>query len=36
MCYSAQVIPMARKLKRQLGIRFDYDEVEKLFFSAAR
>jgi putative SOS response-associated peptidase YedK len=23
---------MARKLSRQLGIRFDYDEVEKLFF----
>jgi putative SOS response-associated peptidase YedK len=32
MCYSAQVIQMARKLSRQLGIRFDYDEVEKLFF----
>jgi putative SOS response-associated peptidase YedK len=32
MCYSAQVIQMARKLSRQLGLRFDYDEVEKLFF----
>src|SRR5580698_2246146 len=32
MCYSAQVIQMARKLYRQLGLRIDYDEVEKLFF----
>src|SRR5580692_3998839 len=32
MCYSAQVIQMARKLSRQLGIRLDYDEVERLFF----
>jgi putative SOS response-associated peptidase YedK len=32
MCYSAQVIQMARKLNRQLGIRFEYAEVEKLFF----
>jgi putative SOS response-associated peptidase YedK len=32
MCYSAQVIQMARKLNRQLGIRIDYAEVEKLFF----
>jgi putative SOS response-associated peptidase YedK len=32
MCYSAQVIQMARKLHRQLGIRLDYNEVEKLFF----
>jgi putative SOS response-associated peptidase YedK len=32
MCYSAQVIQMARKLSRQLGIRLDYEEVEKLFF----
>jgi putative SOS response-associated peptidase YedK len=32
MCYSAQVIQMARKLHRQLGIRLDFDEVEKLFF----
>lgn len=32
MCYSAQVIQMARKLHRQLGIRIDYDEVERLFF----
>jgi putative SOS response-associated peptidase YedK len=32
MCYSAQVIQMARKLHRQLGIRLDYDEAQKLFF----
>jgi len=32
MCYSAQVIQMARKLSRQLGIRLDYAEVERLFF----
>ena len=32
MCYSAQVIQMARKLSRQLGIRLDYDEIERLFF----
>jgi putative SOS response-associated peptidase YedK len=32
MCYSAQVIQMARKLHRQLGIRLDYDEAERLFF----
>jgi putative SOS response-associated peptidase YedK len=32
MCYSAQVIQMVRKLNRQLGIRLDYDEIEKLFF----
>jgi putative SOS response-associated peptidase YedK len=32
MCYSAQVIQMARKLSRQLGIRLGYDDVEKLFF----
>jgi putative SOS response-associated peptidase YedK len=32
MCYSAQVIQMARKLHRQLGIRLDYTEVERLFF----
>jgi putative SOS response-associated peptidase YedK len=32
MCYSAQVIQMARKLSRQLGIRMDYEEVERLFF----
>jgi putative SOS response-associated peptidase YedK len=32
MCYSAQVIQMARKLSRQLGIKLDYDEVEHLFF----
>lgn len=32
MCYSAQVVQMARKLSRQLGIRLDYAEVEKLFF----
>jgi putative SOS response-associated peptidase YedK len=32
MCYSAQVVQMARKLSRQLGIRMDYAEVERLFF----
>jgi putative SOS response-associated peptidase YedK len=32
MCYSAQVIQMARKLSRQLGLQFDYDEVEMIFF----
>jgi putative SOS response-associated peptidase YedK len=32
MCYSAQVIQMVRKLNRQLGIRLDYAEIEKLFF----
>src|ERR1700737_1897326 len=32
MCYSAQVVQMARKLHRQLGIRLDYAEIEKLFF----
>ncbi|HSY97046.1 MAG TPA: SOS response-associated peptidase family protein [Steroidobacteraceae bacterium] len=32
MCYSAQVIQTARKLHRQLGIRLDYAEAEKLFF----
>jgi putative SOS response-associated peptidase YedK len=32
MCYSAQVVQMARKLHRQLGIRLDYLEIERLFF----
>src|SRR3984957_5445628 len=32
MCYSAQVVQMARKLSRQLGIRMDYGEGEHLFF----
>jgi putative SOS response-associated peptidase YedK len=32
MCYSAQVVQLARKLSRQLGIRLDYAEVERLFF----
>jgi putative SOS response-associated peptidase YedK len=32
MCYSAQVIQSVRKMYRQLGIRLDYDEAEKLFF----
>src|SRR5271167_1727134 len=32
MCYSAQVVQMARKLHRQLGIRLDYHEAERLFF----
>jgi hypothetical protein len=31
MCYSAQVIQAARKMYRQLGIRLDYDEAERLF-----
>ena len=32
MCYSAQVVQTVRKLHRQLGIRLDYAEAEKLFF----
>ena len=32
MCYSAQVIQMARKLHRQIGLSIDYTEVERLFF----
>ena len=32
MCYSAQVLQVARKLRRQLGLRLDYEESEKLFF----
>ena len=32
MCYSAQVVQTVRKLHRQLGIRLDYEEAEKLFF----
>jgi putative SOS response-associated peptidase YedK len=31
MCYSAQVIQTVKKLHRQLGIRLDYLEAEKLF-----
>jgi len=31
MCYSAQVVQTARKLHRQLGIRLDYEDVERLF-----
>jgi putative SOS response-associated peptidase YedK len=31
MCYAAQVIQLVRKLNRELGIRLDYDEAEKLF-----
>jgi len=31
MCYSAQVVQTARKLHRQLGIRLDHDEIERLF-----
>jgi putative SOS response-associated peptidase YedK len=31
MCYSAQVVQAVRKLHRQLGIRLDYYETEKLF-----
>jgi putative SOS response-associated peptidase YedK len=32
MCYSAQVMQTARKLQRQMGLRLDYAEAEKLFF----
>ena len=32
MCYSAQVVQSVRKLHRQLKIRLDYEEAEKLFF----
>jgi putative SOS response-associated peptidase YedK len=32
MCYSAQVVQLVRKLHRQLGIRLDYAEAERLFF----
>ena len=32
MCYSAQVVQVVRKLHRDLGIRLDFDEAEKLFF----
>jgi hypothetical protein len=28
MCYSAQLIQMARKFSHQLGIRLDYDGTE--------
>ena len=31
MCYSAQVVQMLRKLNRELGLRLDYEEAEKLF-----
>jgi putative SOS response-associated peptidase YedK len=31
MCYSAQVVQIIRKLHRQLGIRLDYAEAERLF-----
>jgi putative SOS response-associated peptidase YedK len=31
MCYSAQVVQVVRKLHRELGIRLDYAEAEKLF-----
>jgi putative SOS response-associated peptidase YedK len=32
MCYSAQVVQVVRKLHRELGIRLDYEEAERLFF----
>jgi putative SOS response-associated peptidase YedK len=32
MCYSAQVIQAVRKMYRQLGLRLDYEQAEKLFF----
>ena len=31
MCYSAQVVQVARKLHRELGIRLDYEEAFRLF-----
>jgi hypothetical protein len=31
MCYSAQVVQVVRKLHRQLGVRIDYEEAERLF-----
>lgn len=31
MCYSAQVVQSVRKLHRQLGIRLDHSEIERLF-----
>jgi putative SOS response-associated peptidase YedK len=31
MCYSAQVVQVVRKLYRELGIRLDYAEAERLF-----
>ena len=31
MCYSAQVEQSIRKLHRQLGLRLDYDESERVF-----
>jgi putative SOS response-associated peptidase YedK len=31
MCYSAQVVQIVRKLHRDLGIRLDYAEAERLF-----
>lgn len=32
MCYSAQVNQLARKLNRQMGLKLDYVESERLFF----
>ena len=32
MCYSAQVSQLARKLNRQMGLKLDYVESERLFF----
>jgi len=31
MCYSAQIVQIVRKLHRDLGIRLDYAEAERLF-----
>src|ERR1700733_179285 len=31
MCYSAQIVQVARKLHRELGIRLDYEEAFRLF-----
>ena len=31
MCYSAQILQSVRKLYRELGIRLDYAEAQRLF-----
>ena len=31
MCYSAQVVQLLRKFQREVGIRLDFAEAEKLF-----
>jgi putative SOS response-associated peptidase YedK len=32
MCYSAQIVQLARKMQRELGVIIDFDEAEKIFF----